>query len=340
VYLLPIELRGKTQEEANEKALVIFETINNRGLNLEDADIFKAKLYKKAKNVKEHRAFIDSWVDFKKSCENLNLEIDDVFRYYAHIIRGKERITSSEINLRLFFLREKYSPFNLKKYKDILKDLFKIIEVLEFVNREKHGGKELAKWLQLIDAYTNQYPRFAVVTYFFINGFDENERLISFLKSLVRYVYYQGSTSSVKFEIYKMVKQICAEQEIDDYYVSAKIEDFDYLGRLKYGYALLAFYVDRQKPLSNYGIDKLINLKDKNYLSGNWTNVDFGEIVDSLGNFVVLDIPKKNMSFHEKIDYYKKSNIEEVRQILTSNFTHENLKRRDKDLKERLINFF
>lgn len=53
VYLLPIELTGKTQDDANEKALTIFETINNRGLNLEDADIFKAKLYKKAKKINE-----------------------------------------------------------------------------------------------------------------------------------------------------------------------------------------------------------------------------------------------------------------------------------------------
>ena len=49
VYLLPIELTGPTQDAANEKALIIFETMNNRGMNLEDADIFKAKLYKNAK---------------------------------------------------------------------------------------------------------------------------------------------------------------------------------------------------------------------------------------------------------------------------------------------------
>jgi uncharacterized protein with ParB-like and HNH nuclease domain len=49
VYLLPIELIGKTSNEALDKALVIFETINNRGMNLEDADIFKAKLFKRQK---------------------------------------------------------------------------------------------------------------------------------------------------------------------------------------------------------------------------------------------------------------------------------------------------
>ncbi len=142
-------MRGKTKDEASEKALIIFETINNRGMNLEDADIFKAKLYKRAENINEEKIFIDLWRDFKYSCENLKIEIDDVFRYYSHIIRGREGITSNEINLREFFTIKKYSPFNLKKYKDIMNDLNNIIDVLEFINQEKQQESELAKWIQL-----------------------------------------------------------------------------------------------------------------------------------------------------------------------------------------------
>ena len=79
VYLLPIELTGKTQEEAKEKALIIFETINNRGMNLEDADIFKAKLYDKAKKIKEEKTFIELWGEVKNRSEKLGLEIDVIF---------------------------------------------------------------------------------------------------------------------------------------------------------------------------------------------------------------------------------------------------------------------
>ena len=92
--MLPIELNGKTQDEANEKALIIFETINNRGINLEDADIFKAKLFQKAKKVNEENIFIEMWVDFKNNCDKLGLKVDDIFRYYSQIIRGAEGITS------------------------------------------------------------------------------------------------------------------------------------------------------------------------------------------------------------------------------------------------------
>jgi uncharacterized protein with ParB-like and HNH nuclease domain len=114
VYLLPIELIGKTSNEALDKALVIFETINNRGMNLEDADIFKAKLFKKAKKVLQEQQFIDQWKDFKVKCENLEIEIDDVFRYYSHTIRGAQGITIGEKNLREFFLMRRFHHLKQK----------------------------------------------------------------------------------------------------------------------------------------------------------------------------------------------------------------------------------
>lgn len=340
VYLLPIELTGKTQDEANEKALIIFETINNRGMNLEDADIFKAKLYKKAKNVQEADVFIDLWVNFKNSCESLNLKIDDVFRYYSHIVRGIQGITTSEKNLREFFVREKFSPFETKKYREILDDLFKIIEALEFINKEKEKENELAKWLQLIDSYTNQYPKFAVVTYLFINDFALDNYFIDFLKSIVRYVYFQGSTTRVKFEVYTIIKQVCYKQKISGYYQNLNLEDFNLLGRLKYGFALLAFYVNREKSLSYYSIDKLISLSDKNQLPEDWVNAEIDELIDSLGNFVVLDIPKRNISFNKKIDYYRSSTIYENETFFLPSFSYENFKNRDNYLKKQLVDFF
>ena len=61
VYLLPIVLDGKDMAEATSRALTIFETINNRGRDLADADILKAKLYEMASSVKEGNEFILEW---------------------------------------------------------------------------------------------------------------------------------------------------------------------------------------------------------------------------------------------------------------------------------------
>ena len=338
VFLLPIELSGKTQDEANEKALVIFETINNRGMNLEDADIFKAKLYKKAKKVGEEEIFIQEWIEFKANCNSLGLQIDDIFRYYSHIIRGQKEITSSERNLREFFTQETYSPFELKKYKDILNDLFKIIEVLEFINQEKFKSTELAKWIQIIEVYTNQYPKFALVVFLFRNGFDSSLDLIDFLKSLIRYVYFYGSTTRVKFEIYTIIKQISIDKPIDNYFVEVDVSHFDYLGRLKYGYALLAFYLTKEKALQTYNVDKLISYNDREYFESSWKDVE--GLLEALGNFVILDIPKRNLPLIKKSEYYQHSSLDEVKHILRNGISFQDLNNRDLYLKKILVNFF
>ncbi|TQV63513.1 MAG: DUF262 domain-containing protein [Sulfurovum sp.] len=339
VYLLPIELRGQTKEEANEKALVIFETINNRGMNLEDADIFKAKLYKRAEKIGEKAIFIDLWKTFKNSCENLTLDIDDVFRYYSHIIRGEQGITSNEINLREFFTLKDYSPFSLKKYKEVMNDLNHIIEVLDFIHQEKQQSSELAKWIQLIEAYTNQYPKFALIVYFYKNP-NFNVINYSILESIVRYAYYHGSTAKVKFEIFTIIKKICNKEQIDPYYKEISIDYLDYLGILKNGYALLAFYSDKEKSLPSYSIDKIINLKDDKVLDWEKNKLEF--FVNSLGNFIVLDMPKKNLLLEKKIAYYQTSNDATIQNDshIISSLAYSDFIQRDRKLKEKLVRFF
>ena len=340
VYLLPIELTGKTKEEANSKALVIFETINNRGMNLEDADIFKAKLYQRAKNVNEEKIFIDLWVDLKNSCNKLGVTIDDIFRYYSHIIRGKEGITSSEINLREFFTRTTYSPLEQKKYKDILDDLFKIVEILEFIDEERVSRSEASTWIQLIDIYTNQYPKYAIITYLYCNELKVDDRFTTFLTSLVRYVYDQGSTTTVKFEIYNMIKQLSSGVAIGSYEKDIDTSFFDNTGRLKFGFCLLAFYLGSKVSLPAYSIDRVITYRDMEGLPSDWDNVNKDLIVDQIGNLVVLDIPKKNLLFTKKKEYYMKSKLNEIKMIFSNEFTYEFFKERDKQLKNRLVNFF
>jgi len=342
VYILPIELEGRTPAEAREKALKIFETINNRGKNLDDADIFKAKLYNKAQKIKEEKNFIDGWKELKNSCDLQGVKIDDIFRYYSHIIRGRKGKTTTEINLRDFFTKLDYSPFNSENYKTILDNLFKLVEIITFINEEKEKATELAKWLQLIELYSNQLPKIALVVYLFERGY-ENKELIEFSKRLVRYTYYEGSTTSIRFDIYNMIKNISLGKEIDKYIkkdVSAK--EFNYLGGLKNGYALLSFYVTEDKALKYYFIDRIITYLDKKYLSRYWNKEDIEKANNSLGNFVILDIKKKSIPINKKKDYYKKSKLSEIKEVsnLLENFTYEEFLKRDKKMKNNLIDFF
>jgi len=64
------------------------------------------------------------------------------------------------------------------------------------------------------------------------------------------------------------------------------------------------------------------------------------KFIDSLGNFVVLDISKKNIVLPKKLEYYRNSEIEEVKKLSEKTFTHQAFNERDKELKERLVRFF
>ena len=78
--LLPIQTEGTNKESAREKALRIFETINDRGKSLNDSDIFKAKLYNKALNIKKDQDFILRWDNLNNECIEIKLFIDDIFK--------------------------------------------------------------------------------------------------------------------------------------------------------------------------------------------------------------------------------------------------------------------
>ncbi|MCG3692092.1 DUF262 domain-containing protein [Aliarcobacter butzleri] len=341
-YLLPIELSGNTFEDASNKALKIFETLNNRGKSLDDADIFKGKLYEKAKKNQDTTFFIEQWKDLRNRCELSSIKIDDLFRFYSHVIRGRESKTTAEINIRDFFTKMDYSPFETKNYNEVLDELFKVMTVIEYIGKEKNKNTELAKWLQLIEIYTNQYPKMALIVYLFVNGFDNQNGVMNFLKKLVRFTYYIGSTSTIKFKIFNIIKDVSNNKTIDDFIENdISIEHFDYLGLLKNGYVLLAFYLTQKVALESFTIDKLINYKDEKYLV-NWTKEQIENVANKLGNFVILDLDKKNLTIDKKADYYQNSKIEELNELSTKlkDFEYKDFEERDTYLKEILVKFF
>ena len=345
VTMLPIVQSADGQEDAENKALTIFETINNRGMDLEDADIFKARLYDSAYTKEQREEFIAMWVDFKTDCDELKLSVDDVFRYYSHIIRGKQRITSNEKRLREFFSNEPFSPLKTLNYKEVLEDLNKILSVLKYMNKERGDSDEVGIWLQIINAYTNQYPTYALIVYLYYNNVEsteEKQKFITFLQSLIRYCFYMGSTTSVKFNIYNMIKVIANKGEIDASYADVTPEYFTHLGRLQNAFALLAYYLDSKEPIPvRFTVDKIVNLRDEDLLGEDWNYQYLSDICNSIGNLVVMELPKRYNSVADKYEYYKQSKSEYVKNVFSApTFSYNDWKTRNRHLKQVLADFF
>lgn len=344
VYLLPIELDGKDIEEASDRALTIFETINNRGQALEDSDIFKARLYKSAKAEGKEGKFIEQWLEFNEICDNLRLKVDDLFRYYYHILRGQEGQTNNEGSLREYLISGNKSALSRKSYNEVVEDLSKISSILQWLSAPNKMPVRIARQIQLIEHYSNQYPKYALVNYLFVEGLVNLEALEEFLDIIVQYFYYRGATIQVKYETYKINKFVACRTKIQPYDCSDITPDyFDHLGLLRNGYALLAHYLlnpDKYENVVYY--DKLLYNKDMWSLSSDWYSVDYDDIKNNIANIVVLDIPKKSLGIRNKIEYYSKSNFEDVKNIFSNKteFSYSQFRKREKQLKDVLMNYF
>ena len=314
VTLLPIESTDTDQNRAREKALKIFETINNRGRPLSDSDIFKANLYSMALNSLEHKKFIDRWKKLDFECDNIKLngfDIVRIFKIYSYVIRAENRDKSSEIGLRNFFMKKDYSPFKTKTYNEIMDELFNIlkaIKIYELIIIDTKENNQLSKWFQLIDIYTNNYPKDLLILYLYKNLEKKKDSYLNFAKNLVRYCYFQGSTTKIKYFIYTKMVDIILNKNNIVFPQCHWLNEYENLGKLYKGYGLLYTYLqDDIKAIYPYKIKRLRDVTSFRYPNYSTYN--------RIGHTVVTDtheniLEKYNFkSFNEKIYLERFKNI-------------------------------
>lgn len=314
ITLLPIELSGNNITDSVNQALSIFETINNRGRDLEDADIFKAMLYSNALKKENQNIFMKSWAILKDEARDLSLNIDDLFRYYSHVIRAEQGTVGNEIKLRKFFVEESRSPFKTKSVDLVLDDLSKIAEVLKLYESKKNSSTQLGKWLQIIDAYTNIYPKYAIIVYWFYRvGEIENDdkEFIRFIQSLVRYVYSKGTTTTVKFEIYNIIHKVFRGEKVDDYLdPDFVLDSFDRMGRLKKGFVLIAQYArPNTVAIPFYKLDRYITARDAVEME-KFSDFDINSLGNLFINERIINLDYTLQEFVRKEENDKRKTIE------------------------------
>jgi len=68
--------------DSQDTALTIFSTLNDRGLALSDADIFKAKIYNNL-SIEKRSSFIEQWQQLDDDAKDANESIQKLFYYYS-----------------------------------------------------------------------------------------------------------------------------------------------------------------------------------------------------------------------------------------------------------------
>ena len=98
--MLPIDA------DDQETALTIFNTLNNRGLPLSDADIFKSYIYKRLDDVGK-KSFIHKWKQLEIDSAKVDESIQSLFYYHMFYLRaqdGDEKTTTPGV--RKYYLEK------------------------------------------------------------------------------------------------------------------------------------------------------------------------------------------------------------------------------------------
>lgn len=351
-------------------ALTIFSTLNNRGLPLSDSDIFKAELYKKLKTPEEKSAFTDDWKSLEELTEESGLTINDMFRFYMHVIRARENVTDNEMGLRKFYAGENYKYDELHKdnFFENIKDLAHFwvttyTNVNEFDEQNSYYTKEAIKYVHCFVSYPNDYWR-CVVSVFYIKNresVDFKIQMESFLGGLLSFMMVQfiikPQVNAIKPPTYKF----CIDLYHTGKTIFQNIMPIDFPALIERSSRTSSRIVKSCILLHSYLYDKNSKLltgkleiehilpkrwKQANYLG--WTRDEAEEHLESIGNKIPFEkrpnIKAGNGYFGEKKRQYLVSHVKEVQDLATNHSSDDWLPadiecRRDQ-VCNRLISFF
>lgn len=196
--LLPIEA------ESQDTALRIFSTLNDRGLPLADADIFKAQFYKYYGDMDKKDDFISEWKTLEEITSsifylNAGAPMDELFARYMYFLRAKEgnKSTTTEA-LRKFYERNKYHYLKQPGTISDLKSLALFWKSISSQDGQRFSDSILRKLFVLTYAPNGMWQNIVSV-YFLHNklpdgGLDEIE-FGTFLDKITAFIYAYAITN-------------------------------------------------------------------------------------------------------------------------------------------------
>lgn len=190
--LLPIEA------ESQDTALRIFSTLNDRGLPLSDADIFKAQFYKYYSDQNKKNEFISEWKELEEITRVVfspisGTPMDELFSRYMYFLRAKEgnKSTTTEA-LRKFYERNKYEYLKQPKTISEIKKLALFWRSIFHQDKERFSNDILKKLFVLNYAPNGMWQN--IVSVFFLQhkndeGLLDNNEFSKFLDKIIAFIF-------------------------------------------------------------------------------------------------------------------------------------------------------
>jgi hypothetical protein len=359
VIILPITA------DSQETALTIFSTLNDRGLPLSDADIFKAKIYNHLQSKEEKKEFIEKWKELEENTQNISENIQKLFYYYMFYLRALENDRNTTTpGLRKYYSTNKFERLLENNVLDELKKILNIWEIIvnstQFIENESWSeNKDILKVLNILTSYPNEFWKYPVIVYYLVHkdNKDFEEKFLKFLRKL--YVellkkYIESPTiNAVKSNILKLNAEIInSDKPVFDFKslsedeIKEKIK-IPHRNAVRMLLKTLAYDYDIQDELlpEKWEIEHILPVKWENSYDLRENEKIAKEKIEHLGNKTPfekkLNIIATNNYFSKKKLSYSKSKIEmtkEIGKIKSDKWDLDDIVERDVRMTDRIVN--
>jgi len=369
--LLPIEC------ESEDDALTLFETINDRGMPLSDADIFKAKIFQAVPST-EKQDFISRW-------NNLENHVD-LFKVHMYILKAEEK-DSKRSKLKNYIIKECFENKGLPPLRGRWNSVMRSLELyhhfstegLNWANDEISHNKETI-YRAILSQHPNdnwQYPMYAFIRKHakFSRGKlsltkDKKREYLALLKSSVRFFFAKGlvynSIEAVRGVSHKVAVSIMEGCDQPSYASEVTKKELDLLeiklkeppdyGRYKKGLVFLSAFLNNNQQkdagTTDYAgvlrgdvkIEYILPKKPGNYPE--WDDETFQKSIEKLGNLMPIEASKiagaANDAFNEKQKIYSTSKVQDAQELSEKkiSWNKKSLNKRHQESLERLLKFF
>ena len=359
VIILPITA------DSQETALTIFSTLNDRGLPLSDADIFKAKIYNHLQSKEEKKEFIEKWKELEENTQNISENIQKLFYYYMFYLRALENDRNTTTpGLRKYYSTNKFERLLKNNVLDELKKILNIWEIIvnstQFIENESWSeNKDILKALNILTSYPNEFWKYPVIVYYLVHKDkkDFEEKFLKFLRKL--YVellkkYIESPTiNAVKSNILKLNAEIInSDKPVFDFKslsedeIKEKIK-IPHRNAVRMLLKTLAYNYDIQDELlpEKWEIEHILPVKWENSYDLRENEKIAKEKIEHLGNKTPfekkLNIIATNNYFSKKKLSYSKSKIEMTKEIgktKSDKWDLDDIVERDVRMTDRIVN--
>ena len=320
------------EAETQDSALRIFSTLNDRGLPLADADIFKSKFYKLHSDKNQKNDFIEEWKKLEEITDEIfkpsqGTPMDELFTKYMYFLRAKNGTTGSTTeSLRNFFRGEKqdFPYFKNENAMDDLSDLAIFWKKI-YSQNEAFGNKVLRKLFVLRYSPNTMWEN--ITSVWFLQNRDANdeidlEKFSEFLSKIINFVLgyslINPGVNQLRTPVFKEMNEIVKNNNLipafenhllDENSLRATFENFDFNNMKNITKSFLVWFafskedqqiLDLKEPLQ---IEHIF-AKKRAEING----ISNKNLIESIGNKIILEssinIKASDFEFDVKKDFY------------------------------------